>query len=75
MPGAAPPPLSTRELAAPGLVRALTTPEFARLADVPPEAQWFANLDSVQTKRAFMAFTGINRPEEFRAVTRGHVLA
>ncbi|MDD2809380.1 tyrosine-type recombinase/integrase [Rhodoferax sp.] len=62
--------------------RALTAPEFQRLADVPPEAQWFANLDSVQTRRAyqndlrvFMAFTGIVNPEEFRAVTRGHVLA
>ena len=49
---------------------------------VPPEAQWFANLDSAQTRRAyqndlraFMAFTGINQPQEFRSVTRGHVLA
>ena len=62
--------------------RVLSAPEFARLADVPPEAQWFANLDSVQTRRAyqndlraFMAFTGINQPEEFRTVTRGHILA
>ena len=62
--------------------RALTAPEFRRLADVPPEAQWFANLDSIQTRRAyqndlkaFMAFTGVKQPEEFRTVTRGHVLA
>ena len=62
--------------------RALSAPEFQRLAEVPPEAQWFANLDSVQTRRAyendiraFMAFVGIAQPEEFRAVTRGHVLA
>ena len=62
--------------------RALTAPEFQRLADVPPEAQWFANLDSAQTRRAyqndlkaFMKFTGIVQPEEFRTVTRGHVLA
>ena len=60
----------------------LLAEEFQRLAEVPPEAQWFANLDSAQTRRAyqsdlkaFMAFTGIERPEEFRAVTRGHVLA
>ena len=60
----------------------LTAERFQRLAEVPPEAQWFANLDSVQTKRAyqgdlraFMAFTGIVKPEEFRAVTRGHILA
>jgi site-specific recombinase XerD len=62
--------------------RALTAPEFQSLADVPPEAQWFANLDSDQTRRAykndlraFMAFTGIAQPEEFRLITRGHVLA
>ena len=62
--------------------RALTAPEFARLADVPPEAAWFANLTSHQTRRAyrndlagFMRFTGIEQPEEFRTVTRSHVLA
>ena len=62
--------------------RVLSAPEFARLADVPPEAQWFANLDSTQTKRAyqsdlrgFMVFTGIVQPEEFRTVTRSHILA
>jgi integrase/recombinase XerD len=62
--------------------RVLTAPEFQRLAEVPPETQWFANLDSVQTRRAyksdlqaFMAFTGIVKPEEFRAVTRSHILA
>ena len=33
--------------------RALTAPEFQRLADVPPEAQWFANLNSAQTRRAY----------------------
>ena len=63
-------------------VRALTAPEFQRLADVPPEAQWFANLDSPQTRRAyksdlqaFMQFAGIVKPEEFRSVTRSHILA
>ena len=46
--------------------RFLTAPEFARLAQVPHEVQWFANLDSAQTRRAyqndlrtFMAFVGI----------------
>ena len=62
--------------------RRLSLAQFQRLADVPPEAQWFANLDSVQTRRAyqgdlraFMAFTGIVQPEEFRTVTRAHILA
>lgn len=60
----------------------LTAERFHRLAEVPPEAAWFANLDSAQTRRAyqsdlkaFMAFTGIVKPEEFRTVTRGHILA
>lgn len=62
--------------------RVLTALEFQQLADVPPEAQWFANLESPQTRRAykndlrgFMQFTGIAYPEEFRSVTRSHVLA
>ena len=62
--------------------RALTAPEFARLADVPPEVAWFANLTSMQTRRAyqndlagFMRFAGIVQPEEFRTVTRAHILA
>ena len=60
----------------------LTQAEFHRLADVPPEAQWFANLSSAQTRRAyqsdigsFMRFVGIQSPEEFRTVARGHVPA
>ena len=62
--------------------RTLNEREYQRLAQVPPEAQWFANLNSAQTRRAyecdiraFMAFLRIVRPEEFRQVTRGHVLA
>ena len=62
--------------------RLLTAVEFQRLADVPPEFEWFANLANKSTRRAyenalqdFMRFTGIARPEEFRAVTRAHVIA
>lgn len=62
--------------------RLISAAEFQHLAQVPPEAEWFANLDSAQTRRAykndlqaFMAFTGIVKPEEFRTVARGHVLA
>lgn len=62
--------------------RALTAPEFQRLSAVPPEAEWFANIDSAQTRRAyrsdisaFMEFVGIKEPGEFRHVTRSHVLA
>lgn len=62
--------------------RLLTAAEFHRLADVPPEVEWFANLTNPSTRRAyehavkdFMRFTGIQRPEEFRIVTRAHVIA
>jgi len=62
--------------------RMLTAAEFHQLADVPPEVEWFANLTNPSTRRAyenavkdFMQFTGIARPEEFRAVTRAHVIA
>ncbi len=62
--------------------RLLTAAEFHRLADVPPEIEWFANIRNRSTRRAyenairdFMQFTGILRPEEFRTVTRAHVIA
>jgi integrase/recombinase XerD len=62
--------------------RLLTAAEFHQLAAVPPEAEWFANLSNPSTKRAyenavgdFVRFTGIHRPEEFRTVTRAHIIA
>ncbi|HEY1260487.1 MAG TPA: tyrosine-type recombinase/integrase [Stellaceae bacterium] len=62
--------------------RLLTAAEFRRLADVPPEVEWFANITNRSTRRAyenaikdFMRFTGIAQPEEFRTVTRAHVIA
>ena len=46
--------------------RLLTAAEFQRLADVPPEIEWFRNIRNSHTKRAyenaikdFMLFTGI----------------
>ena len=62
--------------------RPLTAATFQGLAAVPPEMEWFANLSNRATRRAyenalgdFMRFTGIARPEEFRIVTRAHVIA
>ena len=62
--------------------RLLSRAEFFGLADLPPEHEWFASINNAHTRRAyqndihdFMTFTGIERPEEFRIVTRGHVLA
>jgi Phage integrase, N-terminal SAM-like domain len=61
--------------------RLLTAAEFHRLADVPPEVEWFANISNPHTRRAyenavkdFMHFAGFRRPEEFRAVTRAHII-
>lgn len=60
----------------------LTTESFERLADVPPELEWFANITNANTQRAyqnalddFMTFAGIAKPEQFRTVTRAHVIA
>jgi integrase/recombinase XerD len=62
--------------------RRLTAPEYQRLANVPPEAEWFANIRNPGTRRIyqgdirnFMSFVGIERPEEFRTVRRAHVVA
>ncbi len=62
--------------------RRLTAWEFQALADVPPEVEWFANIENPNTRRAyqndvrqFMAFAGIRQPEEFRQVKRAHLIA
>ena len=69
--------------------RLFTAAEFRGLSDVPPEAEWFANIQNPKTRRAsqgdiweFMAFVGIMGAGEFRLVTRaqhprraGHDLA
>ena len=59
-----------------------TAAEFHRLADAPPEVQWFASISNRHTRRAYekavkdsMRFAGIGRPEEFRTVTRAHIIA
>jgi site-specific recombinase XerD len=62
--------------------RALTSAEFRQLSEVPAELEWFANIHSEKTRRAyqndlrdFSRFIGIEKPEEFRTVTRAHVIA
>src|SRR2546427_12514952 len=62
--------------------QALTPRQFQGLADVPPEIEWFANLTNANTRRAyeqdindFMAFAGLCHPEQFRDITRAHVIA
>jgi site-specific recombinase XerD len=62
--------------------RALTSAEFSQLSDVPPETEWFANIDNPHIRRAyrndlkeFMTFAGIRTPPELRLITRAHVIA
>ena len=62
--------------------RFLTRSEFQGLAQVPAEAEWFANLDNPRTRRAykidleeFMAFASILTPEDMRVVRRAHLIA
>jgi integrase/recombinase XerD len=63
-------------------IRALTAAQFRGLAEVPPELEWFANIRNLRTRKAyqddlqdFMGFTGIEHPEDFRRITRAHVIA
>lgn len=62
--------------------RRLSALEFQQLASVPAAAEWFANIDNPRTRRAyqgdladFCGFVGLTGADEFRAVTRSHVLA
>lgn len=71
-----------RELAPTSGPRALTAEQFQGLADVPAAAVWLANIDNENTRRAyrsdveaFVAFCGIESADEFRDVTRAHVIA
>ena len=69
-------------VSSPAGTRALTAAEFRGLAAVPPALEWFANLPNARTRRAyqqdvrdFTRFVGIVRPEDFRTVTRAHLIA
>ncbi len=60
----------------------LNPPALQHLAEVPLELEWFANLDSPQTRRAyqqaiqdFTTFFDITQPDQFRLITRAHVIA
>lgn len=62
--------------------RRLTAIKFQDLARVPAAVEWFANLDNPRTRRAyqndledFCGFVGLASADEFRVVTRSHVLA
>jgi site-specific recombinase XerD len=62
--------------------RRLSAVQFQQLSSVPAATEWFANIDNPRTRRAhqndlkdFCSFVGLTGAEEFRAVTRAHVLA
>lgn len=75
------PPESTAVLLPIG-ERRLSAVEFQQLASVPAAVEWFANIDNPRTRRAyqndledFCSFVGLTGADEFRPVTRAHVLA
>jgi site-specific recombinase XerD len=60
----------------------LSAEAFKRLSDVPPEVEWFADIQNKNTRDAyrrdvvqFMGFLGIKTPVEFREVGRAHIIA
>ena len=62
--------------------RLLTAEQFHQLTDVPAALVWLGNIDNPNTRRAyqgdveaFIAFCGIEQPDELRQVTRAHVIA
>jgi len=62
--------------------RALTSAEFLELSEVPPETEWFANIDNPNTRRAykndirdFFNFAGIGKPGEVLLIKRSHIIA
>lgn len=64
-----------------GRERRLSALECQQLARVPAAVEWFANIANPHTRRAyqndledFCSFVGLSGAEEFRAVTRAHVL-
>ena len=61
---------------------ALTPSQFEKLSEVPPEIEWLANITNDKTRRAykidvseFSEFLGLQKPEDFRTITRSHVIA
>lgn len=59
----------------------LTRAEFERLADVPLEEEWLANITNAKTRRAykidvreFIAYAGVQDYGELRSIARAHVI-
>jgi integrase/recombinase XerD len=61
--------------------QALTRAQFERLADVPPEEEWLANITNAKPRRAykndvreFIAYAGLHDYGELRAIVRAHII-
>jgi site-specific recombinase XerD len=61
--------------------RSLTRAQFERLADIPPEDEWLANITNAKTRRAykndvheFITFTGLASYLELRSIVRSHII-
>jgi site-specific recombinase XerD len=59
----------------------LTRTQFERLADVPPEEEWLANITKAKTQlaykndvREFIAHAGLQDYRELRSVVRAHII-
>src|SRR6202012_1310556 len=59
----------------------LTRAQFERLADVPPEEEWLANITNAKTRRAyktdvreFIAYAGLHDYGELRSIVRAHII-
>jgi integrase/recombinase XerD len=70
------------ELVSTNNARTLTTEQYARLSDVPPEIEWLNNITNEKTRRfykrdvaEFVAFTGLKDSAALRTVARSHVIA
>lgn len=66
----------------PGEDRRLTAAEFKGLSEVPPEIEWFANIQNEKTRRAyqndvkeFSRFIGLQTTLDMRQVSRAHLIA
>ena len=56
--GRPPAPTTARSSRRPPATRRLTRAEFQGLGEVPPEAEWFANIRNAATRRAYAADVG-----------------
>ena len=61
--------------------QSLTRAQFERLADVPPEEEWLANITNAKTQcaykndvREFIARAGLQDYRELRSIVRAHII-